>query len=92
MRSDLVERPQADELLAVGPLERLAAGHDAADIVLSGRHHATQPEVVGRRGAVEFGARHMALLDAHDRQRLDAVGRDAELRPACMIERTTASP
>src|SRR3546814_9116732 len=51
------------------------------------RHHGTESEIAGRGAAVEFRARHVALLDAQGAERLEAIRNDAEglagLEKAC---------
>src|SRR5882672_7215306 len=74
-----IDRLQSDES---GPLridQRRPRGHDAADIVLFGRHHTAKAKIAGDRVAVQFITRDMPLFDAQDRQRFGAVGNHAEI-------------
>src|SRR5262245_50892996 len=75
-----LDRLHPHQHIAVVCLQRLALAHHAADEILAARHHAAEAEILGGGGAVELAAGDMALLDAHDRQRLDAIGDDAEAR------------
>src|SRR5882724_10298602 len=54
------------------------AGHDPTDVILFGRHHLAQGQIARGGLAVQLAARHMTLFDAHDAQRLGAIGCDGE--------------
>ena len=74
-----IDRLEADQRRPVGRQQRRPVRHDAADVVLARRHHAAEPQVARRGLPVDLVAGDVALLDAHDTQRLGAVGRDGEL-------------
>src|SRR5215207_8601926 len=77
--------PYADNDFAIGAHQTFALRHHAADIILLARHHSAKTEIGSSRRAIELSSRHMALLDAHHRERLHAIGCDPELL-ACMHE------
>ncbi len=75
-----IERLDADEAGAVLGLQTFAGEHRLADEVgLGGRNHAGEAEIAWRNRSVDLGMGDMALLDAHDPERLGAVGADAVL-------------
>src|SRR3546814_2912619 len=61
-----VGRDEANQLQPLGIGEALALVHGRADEMLLRRHHGTESEIAGRGAAVEFRARHVALLDAQE--------------------------
>src|SRR3546814_13957989 len=71
-------RDEANQLQPLGIGEALALVHGRADEMLLRRHHGTESEIAGRGAAVQFRARHVALLDAPGAERLEAIRNDAE--------------
>src|SRR3546814_14134758 len=59
-----VGRDEANQLQPLGIGEAIALVHGRADELLLRRPHGTESEIAGRGAAVEFRARHVALLAA----------------------------
>src|SRR5690606_32539083 len=73
-----VERDHADEAQAAPVDLPLAVHEGGADEGLFLGKHPVEIKVARGGATVDFGARHMALLDAQGAERFQTVGRDAE--------------